>query len=152
MASPNPGPLGSVLGNYAYAGIVTGRSPFYLPDTVKPTGGVGYARNLTMQQTPMTEVTFLTGDGKRKITPLLLSGTYFGTSEEETRLWGAELEESLALWTGVQRSVTVVRALLLGGTVAWDTPDRTAFIRPFTISLFPAGPSWLDANGNPVPF
>ncbi len=152
MANPNPGPLGSALGTYAYAGVVTGRSPFYLPDSVKPTGGAGYARNLTMQQSPMTEVTFLTGDGKRRITPLVFSGTYYGTTEEESRLWGASLEESLPLWSGVQRSVDVVRALLLGGTVVWDTPDRTAFIRPFTISLFPAGPSWLNASGNPVPF
>ena len=151
MPLPNPGPLGSALGNYAYAGIVTGRNPFYLPDTVRPSGGVGYARNLSIQQTPLTEVTFLTGDGKRKITPLLLSGTYYASSEEEARLWGAELEESLPQWVSVQRSASVTRALLMGGTVTWDASERS-YIRPFVVSLFPAGPSWLDANGNPVPF
>lgn len=139
------------LDNFAFAGLVPGRDPFYLPYTTRPTGGVGYGRNLTLNQPPLSEATFLTGDGKRRIVPLQLSGIYFADSEEGARLWGAALEESIPRWTGIQRSADVVRALLMGGSVTWDNPDRP-HIRPYTLTLYPAGPSWLDGNGNAVPF
>lgn len=139
------------LRNYAFAGIAAGRQPFFLPDSTKPSDGVGYPRNLTLEQTPLTEITFLRGDGKRKIGPLVLTGTYKGTSEEEARIWGGALEESIALWATLQRNATITRALRMGGHVLWGSPPKP-HIRPYTLTLYPAGPTWLDGNSNPVPF
>jgi hypothetical protein len=139
------------IDNFAFAGLIPGRDPFYLPYTTKPVSGVGYNRNLTLNQPPLSEVTFLTGDGKRNIVPLQLSGKYFGLSEEEARIWGGQLEEAIGQWTGLQRSANVTRVLLPGGSVIWDTPD-TPHERPFTLTLYPAGPAWLDGTGIQVPF
>lgn len=139
------------LHNYAFAGIVPGRSAFSLPDVTRPTSGVGQVRNTVLDQAPLTEVAFLVGDGRRKIQPLVLQGTYHGQSEEDARLWGAALEESLPLWTAIQRSADVTRALLAGGWVEWPTADR-AFIRPFTITVLPSGPNWVDGTGISVPY
>ena len=139
------------LANYAFAGLVSGRSPFYLPDFTKPTSGVGQVRNYTLEQPPLSEVGFLVGDGVRKLQPLILQGTYIGASEEDTRLWGASLEESLPQWTGIQRSTDVTRALLPGAWVEWPAADRP-HIRPFIITLLPSGPQWVDGTGISVPF
>lgn len=139
------------LANYAFAGIVSGRSPFYLPDFTKPTSGVGQVRNTVMEQAPLTEVSFLVGDGKRKVAPLILQGTYIAKTEEEARLWGASLEESLPLWTGIQRSADVIRNLNAGGWVEWPVTDQP-FLRPYIITVLPSGPFWVDGTGNSVPF
>ena len=139
------------LHNYAFAGIVSGRPPLYLPDTTKPTSGVGQVRNYTLDQPPGSEVGYLVGDGARRLQPLVLQGVYHAKSEEDARLWGASLEESLPRWTAVQRSADVTRALLAGGWVEWQSSDR-AFIRPFTITLLPSGPMWTDGTGNSVPY
>jgi hypothetical protein len=139
------------LANYGFAGLVPGRSAFYLPDTTKPSSGVGQVRNLTLDQPPLSEVGFLTGDGKRKLQPLVLTGYYIGTSEEDMRLWGASLEESLPQWTGIQRSADTTRVLLPGAWVEWPMADRP-YIRPFTLTLLPSGPNWTDGTGLNVPF
>jgi len=139
------------IDNFAFAGLQSGRDPFYLPYTTKPTGGVGYTRGLTLQQAPFSPYTFLTGIPISKITPLTLSGTYFGLSEEEARIWGGELEEAVGQWTQIQRSADVIRDLLPGGYVIWDTATEP-HERPYTLTLYPAGPSWVDGNGNSVPF
>jgi hypothetical protein len=139
------------IDNFAFAGLVSGRDPFYLPYTTRPTGGVGYNRNLTLNQSPFSTQTFLTGIPTVKITPLQLSGKYFGLSEEEARIWGGQLEEAIGQWTGLQRSANVTRVLLPGGSVIWDTPDAP-HERPFTLTLYPAGPAWLDGTGIQVPF
>ena len=139
------------LKNYAFAGIVPGRSAFYLPDVTRPVSGVGQVRNTVMDQAPLTEVGFLIGDGRRKLQPLVLQGVYHGRSEEDARLWGAALEESLPQWISIQRSADVTRVLLAGGWVEWPGTDR-AFIRSFTITLLPSGPNWVDGTGISVPY
>lgn len=139
------------LGNYAFGLVVPGRGTFYLPDSARPGGGVGYARNQTLTQPPMSEVTIVIGDRKRKVVELILQGTYKGTSEEDARLWGAALEEAAAAATSLVRSASVTRAIHIGASVQF--PDATKpHIRPFTLSFLPKGPSWLDANGKPMPF
>lgn len=139
------------LGNFAFGLKVTGRATFYLPDSTRTAGGVGYPRNLTLDQPPGSEVTFVVGDGRRKIAPLILQGTYKGEDEEEARLWGAELEELVPLTVQLVRSASITRDLHLGGSVEW--PDATKpHIRPFKLTFLPKGPAWLDSSGRPSPF
>jgi len=138
------------LGTYAFGLIIPNRDPFYLPDSTRPGGGVGYPRNQTLTQPPMSEFTIVIGDRRRKITELILQGTYKGTSEEDAALWGAALEEVVAVANQLVRRASVTRDIHIGGSVEW--PDATQpHIRPFKLSFLPKGPSWKDGS-RAVPF
>lgn len=139
------------LGNFAFGLVIPNRGTFYLPDSTRPGGGVGYARNQTLTQPPGSEVTIVIGIRTRKITELVLQGTYVGQSEEEARLWGAELEELVPLTVRLVRSASITRELHVGASVEW--PDATKpHIRPFKLTFLPKGPAWLDTSGRPSPF
>jgi len=139
------------LGNYAFGLIVPGRDTFYLPDSARPGGGVGYARNQTLTQPPLSEKTIVIGDRRRKVTEYVLQGTYKGTSEEDAALWGAALEEVVAAANQLVRRASLTRDIHIGGSVEW--PDATTpHIRPFKLSFLPKGPSWIDTDGSPMPF
>jgi hypothetical protein len=139
------------LGNYAFGLVVPGHDTFYLPDSTRPSGGVGSPRNQTLTQPPLSEVTIVIGDRKRKVANFVLSGTYKGSTEEDARLWGAALDDAAAAATSLVRSASVTRAIHLGSSLEW--PDATKpHIRPFTLTFLPKGPVWLDANGKPMPF
>ena len=140
---------------YAYALVLPGRDPLYLPGTTKP-ARVGYPRNITINQPPGTEVTFLTGDGRRQIDPLTLTGEITladlgGWTEEDARLYLERLDNAAPLATAVQRGQTVVRQLRQGGWFTFEPVNMNRWT--FTLTLFPAGPSWIDTpTGREIPF
>ena len=140
---------------YGYALILPGRDPLYLPLTTRPPQ-VGYERNITLRQSPGTEVAFRTGDTKRKITPLQLTGSVLEAdlpeaSEDGARLYLERLDNMAAIATGLQRGQTVDRELLGGGYFIFGSTS-SPLEWTFTLTLFPSGPSAFDELSRPVPF
>ncbi|WP_288403834.1 hypothetical protein [uncultured Deinococcus sp.] len=145
------------MGLFDYALILPGgRDPLYLPGTTKPQGA-GYSRNITLRQPPGTESGFTTGDGTRKLGPLVLLGSIDEDdlpepTEDAARLYVARLDAAAPLAIGAQRGQSVTRALLQGGFFEWVAGD-TPLIWTYTLNLFPSGPDWIDqSTGRPVPF
>lgn len=141
---------------YSYALLVPGREPFYLPATFRP-GGIGYPRNISLEQPPGSETTFILGDGTRKIEPLTLKGQlvpalFEQRTEDSARLWLESLDAAARACTGVQRGQTIRRSLHAGGYMT-ASPGDTPLHWDITLTLYPTGPSWADVvTGRQVPF
>lgn len=136
---------------YAYALLVPGHQPFYLPLTMRPES-IGAARNVELDQSPGTEETFVVGDGARKVEPLRLSGdvcaAHFKTrTEDAARLWLQEVERAVRTCTKVQRGQSVYRDVHPVGYMQ-ATPGRTPLAWTLTLHLFPTGPSWRQVGSD----
>ncbi|WP_295818036.1 hypothetical protein [uncultured Deinococcus sp.] len=152
-------PVGRPASQYAYALILPEpeREPLYLPLTLKP-DMVGYKRNVTLDQPPGYESTFVIGDEQRIVEPLVLTGRveaiHFGArTEDAVRLRLAEFDALTSRAVSIQRGASIQRELwpcgyftaVPAGITRWD----------FTFTLFPTGPAWLDNSTDPplaVPF
>lgn len=142
---------------YGYALLLPDRQdPHYLPLDFTPEG-FGLARNVTLVQPPYTESPLPRGDGKRKITPLVLTATtrreLFPTpTEDGVRLWLATLDALTRRATGLQRGQNIVRSLFPLGYATGGRPTDL-FTWPLTLTLFPTGPDWIDqTTGDRSPF
>lgn len=141
---------------YGYALTFPNRDPFYLPLTMRPSS-IGYPRNLTLDQPPGSEKTFVLGDGMRKVEPLQLQGEVFAglfveKTEDAARIWLEQLDAAVRTCTGVQRGQSIQRSLHAGGWMV-ATPGTTPLDWNITLHLLPTGPSWTDATtGRAVPF
>ncbi|MDO4263653.1 MAG: hypothetical protein Q4C67_05595 [Deinococcus sp.] len=136
---------------YAYALLVPGRQPFYLPSTMKPEN-IGSTRNVELDQSPGSEETFVVGDGARKVEPLRLSGAIFAANfktrtEDAARLWLQDVERAVRTCTKVQRGQSVYRDVHPVGYMQAN-PGRTPLEWTLTLHLFPTGPSWRQVGGD----
>lgn len=140
---------------WRYALTQPGRDPLYLPGSTKPQR-IGYPRNIALDQPPGSESSFTLGDGMRRVAPLILTGTITPDdlqtqTESAWRIYLREFDTYARAATGIQRDSSVTRTLHPGtGWVEFD-PQGTLTVMPFTLTLMPTGPAWLDSDGLPVP-
>lgn len=124
---------------------------FPLPTTTKPNTPLGSERTVTMERPPLSEVSFLTGDGMRTAGPIVLQFELPGYTDQQIHAYRMNLEARVRtanmLGFGSRR-----RALLGNGWATWTTPDARHMSWTCTLTVYPSSPDGLDVDDSLIPF